>query len=73
MLKKLSEQKFFEEFVRLNGKRIRLSLKSTVSGSEENEIVGTVINSMFDSCLLETKKGNLVVRYDDLLFFEESV
>jgi hypothetical protein len=67
MLKKLSEQKFFEKFIKLSGKRIRLVLKS-----QGIELDGTVINAMFDSFLIQTKKGNQVVRYDDLLFFEKA-
>ena len=67
MLKKLSEQNFFEEFMRLTGTKIRLVLKN-----QGNELDGIIQNAMFDSFLLQTKGGNLVVSYDDLLFFEQA-
>lgn len=67
MLKKLSEQNFFEEFIRLHGKKIKVSQKST-----GKELEGIVSNSMFDSFILHSKNGNVIIRFDDILFFEKS-
>jgi hypothetical protein len=65
MLKKISEQNFFEQFTKLTGKQVRLSIRS-----KGKEIEGKILNAMFDSFLLQTKQGNEVVTYDDMLFFE---
>lgn len=65
MLKKISEQNFFEQFTKLTGKQVRLSLRSN-----GKKLEGLILNAMFDSFLLQTKQGNQVVTYNDMLYFE---
>lgn len=66
MLKKISEQRYFEEFISLVGSKIRIALRS--SGEE---IIGIVTNAMFDSFLLDIKSGTRVITFDDLVYFEK--
>ncbi|HMO18567.1 MAG TPA: hypothetical protein PKA63_10005 [Oligoflexia bacterium] len=66
MLKKINEQNYFNQFISLVGRNIRLALRST-----GEELEGTVTNAMFDSFLLQTKNAVKVITFDDLVYFEQ--
>ncbi len=71
MNKKISEQKYFEEFTSLTGHKVRASTRGDTDTTKAGIIEGTVSNAMFDSFRLNTKTGQQIIRYDDLVFIEK--
>ena len=57
----LNEQRFFREFLQYVGHRVEIGLTTS-----SERVEGTVVNSMFDSVLLETVKGRKIVRFLDI-------
>lgn len=62
----VNEQRFFREFIRLMGKRVEIGLSAPA-----RQVTGTVVNSMFDSVLLDTANGPTVVRFNDINYLTE--
>ena len=61
----LDEQRLYSEFVSLMGKEISIGLKS-----DGKKYSGTVSSANFDSAVLETSSGNMIVSFTDLAFVE---
>lgn len=60
----MSAQALFEEFLHLVGKEVEISLSSS------GELVrGKVLNSMFDSLILETPTKRRIIAFTDLNYF----
>lgn len=62
----LDEQAFFEEFLKRQGRRLELGIRTT-----NQKLQGVVSNTMFDSILLTTQSGPQIVRFDQILYVRE--
>lgn len=65
-MERVGEQEFFRKILSLQGKEVEVSL------STSGELLrGRIVNTMFDSFLIEVKGKNRVVAFSEILFLDD--
>ena len=64
-MERVGEQELFRKILSLQGKEVEVSLNSS------GELLrGKIVNTMFDSFLIEVRGANRVVPFSDILFLD---
>lgn len=63
----IHEQKFFEQGISLIGSKVKIQLHESTK-----PFLATVVNSMFDSLLVEVDGNRKVIRFIDIVYLDRA-